>query len=387
MTPLPLSQTKELLADLVGFDTTSAKSNLLLIDYLKAYLDRNHVASTIIPAPDGQPKACLVARIGEGEGGVGLSGHTDCVPVTDQSWTSDPFTLTERDGRLYGRGTADMKGFLACMLAMVPAFRATRLARPIDLLFSYDEEVGCRGVRPMIDAFGARVPGPAMVIVGEPTSMTVVDAHKGPNRFNVTVTGQEAHSSMAHLGVNAIQVAARLIAELERIEADLRERHRSARFTPPYSTIQVGGISGGTAPNIVPRQCFFTWEVRALPGLDGTSVRDRLADFAERALLPSMRKIAPQAGIVIDTVNAGPPFEAGRGSEVVSLVMRLAGQNETYAVAYGTEASFFQDAGYPSVICGPGDIAQAHAADEYIEIAELERCLTFLDRLRVWARG
>ena len=370
----------------MAFDTTSAKSNLELIAYVQDYLTAHGVESSLVPAPDGQPKACLYATIGPRDrAGVGLSGHTDCVPVTDQAWDTDPFTLTERDGRLYGRGSADMKGFVACMLASVPGYKRRHLNVPIHLLLSYDEEVGCKGVRPMIAEFGKALQRPRMVFVGEPTTMQVVDAHKGPSRFEVTVTGQDAHSSMPHLGVNAIMVAARLIGELQRIEQDLKKHHFSERFTPPYSTIQVGKIEGGTAPNIVPRRCVFGWDVRALPGLDARGVAAELEGFAARELLPQMRAISSDCRIDIAPVNTAPAFAAEEGSEAVSLAMRLAGQNETFAVAYGTEASFFQEGACPSVICGPGDIAQAHKPNEFIAISELEKCMGFLDRLGDWA--
>ena len=377
---------RSILKHLVAFDTTSAKSNLELIAYVKDLLDTDGVESTLVPAPDGQPKACLYATIGpKNRPGVGLSGYTDCVPVTGQAWDTDPFTLTEREGRLYGRGSADMKGFVACMLASVPAYKRRTLTVPIHLLLSYDEEVGCRGVRPMIAEFGRTLRRPRMVFVGEPTMMQVVDAHKGANRFEVIVTGQDAHSSMPHLGVNAIMVAARLIGELQRIEQDLAKRHFSARFTPPYSTIQVGKIEGGTAPNIVPRRCSFVWDVRALPGLDPRGVAAELEGFAARELLPAMRAVSPDCAIEIAPVNTAPAFAAEAGSEAVSLAMRLAGQNETFAVAYGTEASFFQEGACPSVVCGPGDIAQAHKPNEYIDIDQIEKCMGFLDRLGDWA--
>ena len=381
-----MTEPQAILDRLVAFDTTSAKSNLELIGWVEDYLSEAGVESRRVPAPDGQPKACLYATIGPADrAGVGLSGHTDCVPVTDQAWDTDPFTLTERDGRLYGRGSADMKGFVACMLASVPAYQQRTLAVPIHLLLSYDEEVGCRGVRPMIAEFGKTLQRPRLVIVGEPTSMQVVDAHKGANRFQVTVVGQDAHSSMPHLGVNAIMIAARLIGELQRIEQSLRARHFSKRFTPPYSTIQVGKIEGGTAPNIVPRRCTFTWDVRALPGLDARGVAAELEGFASRELLPAMRAVSPDCRIEVAPVNAAPAFAAEEGSEAVTLAMRLAGQNETFAVAYGTEACFFQDGACPSVVCGPGDIAQAHKPNEFIAVSEIEKCMGFLDRLGAWA--
>ena len=266
MTPR-LTETIELLGRLVAFDTTSAHSNLPLIDYVEALLTEQGLKCHRVPTEDGQ-KASLHAVIGpQDRPGIGLSAHTDVVPVAGQAWSSDPFTMVERDGRLYGRGTADMKGYLACVLAMVPMFCAQPLRQPIHLLFSYDEEVGCFGVRPMIAELGERLPAPELVMVGEPTSMRVVDAHKGAARFSTTVTGREAHSSLPHIGVNAIQYAAEFIAGLRSLEAELAEIATDNRFTPAHATLHVGKINGGTAMNIVPKDCVFGWEMRAVPGV------------------------------------------------------------------------------------------------------------------------
>ncbi|MBS0238191.1 MAG: acetylornithine deacetylase [Proteobacteria bacterium] len=375
----------ELLARLVAFDTTSHKNNLGLIAFVEEYLRGHGVSSQRIVSEDGQ-KASLYATIGPAdEGGIALSGHTDVVPVDGQDWTSDPFTLRAENGRLYARGSADMKGFLAASLAAVPDFKKRKLKKPIHLAFSYDEEVGCIGVRPMIAELGKALPKPRMVIVGEPTSMQVVDAHKGPVRWSVNVKGRAAHSSMAHLGVNAVTYATRLIGELERMEAELKHRVIDVRFEPPYSTLQVTTIDGGTATNIVPVHCSFVFDIRALPGLHADEIEDRLRRYAETHCLPEMRAIAPEAGIEIERVNAVPPFGAEPSSEVVALALKLTGQNETFGVSYGTEAALFQNAGAPSVVCGPGDIAQAHTADEWIAESEIAKCMTFLDRLGDWA--
>lgn len=382
-----IATTKALLADLVGFDTTSHKSNISIIDYIEAWLARHGVKSARVPTADGL-KASLFATIGPAHApGIALSGHTDVVPVAGQSWDTDPFKLVERDGRLYGRGACDMKGFLACVLAMVPDFAARKLGVPIHLAFSYDEEVGCTGVRPMVAELGKSLPLPRMVLVGEPTSMTVVDAHKGPMRWNVEVTGRAAHSSMPHLGVNAITYAGRLIAELARMEEDLKAGERVARFDPPYTSLQVTELAGGTASNIVPIICTFGWEIRRLPGFDGRSVDQRLRDFAAAACTPEMQRLAPETGITIDIVNEVPAFLADTRSEIVPLALKLAAQNETFAVCYATEASLFQAGGAPSVVIGPGDIAQAHTPNEFIRVNELEKCLAFLGRVADWAEG
>lgn len=379
----PTAQTLDLLTRLVSFDTTSAKPNIALIRFVADYLAGHGIAAELIPTADGA-KASLYATVGpHGVPGIGLSGHTDVVPAEAAAWTGDPFTVREADGRLYGRGTADMKGFLACVLAMVPEFKERALKVPVHILFSYDEEVGCTGVRPMIAELGGRLTRPRAVFVGEPTSMAVVDAHKGPVRWQVEITGRAAHSSMSHLGANAIVAAARLIDEAARIEAELTHTH-APRYTPPYPTLQVTEIQGGNASNIVPATCRFGFEIRAVPGIDVEALEARLAAFARNDCLPALRRIAPESDIVIRQTNRVPPFEAVPMSEVVSLALKLAGQNETAAVSYATEAGLFQAAGVPAVVCGPGDIAQAHTADEWIARSELDRCLTFLTRLADW---
>jgi len=369
----------------VGFDTTSHKSNLSLVRFVEDYLAQHGIASQLVPSADGA-KASLYATIGPAAvPGVALSGHTDVVPVEGQSWTSDPFVLTERDGRLYGRGSADMKGFLACVLAAVPDLLRRQLAVPIHIAFSYDEEVGCIGVRPLIAELGRRFVRPRLVLVGEPTSMGVVDSHKGPVRWHIDIKGRAAHSSMAPLGVNAISVAGKLIAELARIEDELKAAPRDDRFDPPYATLQITRIDGGTATNIVPVSCQLDLDVRALPGVDVAAIDRRLHAFAHDACLPEMRRVAPEAGIDIAITNEVPPFAAGDASEAVALALHLAGQNETHAVSYATEAGLFQAAGSPAVVIGPGDIAQAHAADEWIAKDQLEKCMGFLARLGDWA--
>jgi acetylornithine deacetylase len=370
----------DLLAKLVGFDTTSAKSNMALIGFVQDYLDGKGIASTLVASGGGE-KANLYATIGEGDGGVGLSGHSDCVPVEGQNWTSDPFTLTERDGKLYGRGTCDMKGFIACVLASVPLFKSRTLKEPIHILISYDEEVGCTGVQPMIARLGADLPRPRAVIVGEPTSMTVIDAHKSIDVYRTRVTGKEAHSSLPALGVNAISVAAELIGEIDRTAEKNAKKENDPRFEPSYSTVSVGTIGGGTATNIVPKTCEFSWQVRGLPSAPaGEAARD-LAAFAKKDLLPKMRQIAENAAIETKTETSVPAFTAAPESDAVALALKLTGANRANAVSYATEAGLFEKAGCPAVICGPGDIAQAHAADEFVSVAQLGLCMKFLEGL------
>jgi acetylornithine deacetylase len=383
----PTAAAKELLARLVAFDTESAKSNIALIRFVEDYLAQHGIASARVPTPDGE-KASLFATIGPSDRpGLALSGHTDVVPVAGQRWDSDPFTLTERDGRLYGRGSCDMKGYLACALAMVPQFKNRRLNLPIHLAFSYDEEVGCTGVRPMIAELGKRLPLPRMVFVGEPTEMGVVDAHKGPVRWRVELTGRAAHSSMPHYGVNAIAYAGRLLGELLRMEEDLKAGAQDPRFDPPWTTLQITQIEGGTASNVVPVPCWFGWEIRALPSFDPMLLDRRLRTFAETHCLPEMRRIAPEAQIGITATNQVAAYAADAGSGIVPLTLQLAGQNETYAVSYCTEAGLFQGGGAPAIVCGPGNIAQAHTANEFVSVVELEKCLRFLARLADWAEA
>jgi acetylornithine deacetylase len=365
----------------VAFDTTSAKSNLALIAFVEDYLKGHGIAATRVPSPDGA-KADLFATIGpKGHGGIGLSGHSDCVPVEGQRWTSDPFTLTMRDGKLYGRGSCDMKGFIACALAAVPSFKARALKEPIHIIVSYDEEVGCTGVRPLIARLGSDLPKPRAVIVGEPTGMAVIDAHKRIDAYRTRVTGREAHSSLPELGVNAIAAAAALIGELDRIGGEIAKREKDRRFEPPYSTVCVGTIEGGTAHNIVPKTCAFQWQVRSLPSAEPGEVPRGLAAFAETALLPKMRQVTKEAAIDTEGEGSVPAFVAAPGSEAVALALALTGAGHTEAVSYTTEAGLFEEAGVPAVICGPGNIAQAHAADEHVSIAQLEACLAFLDGL------
>lgn len=374
----------EILDKLVSFDTTSRNSNLPIIDYIEDYLGQHGIESHRVPDETGG-YASLYATIGpEDIPGVGLSGHTDVVPVDGQDWDTDPFTLTEKDGKLYGRGACDMKGYLACVLAAVPGMKKRDLKVPMHILFSYDEEVGCTGVRPMIDQLGDRFVKPRMVFVGEPTNMTVVDAHKGPVRWGVTITGRPAHSSMAPLGVNSISYAVELLAELRIMEEELKKSPYDERFSPPYTTLQVTEINGGAASNIVPAETWFGWEIRGMPGVDPDVVEARFRKKADQ-VLAVMRETAPEANIDIKRWNHVPAFAADPESELLPLALRLAEQNETYAVSYATEASLFHAAGASSIICGPGDIAQAHTPNEWIEKHEIDKCMAFLGRLGDWA--
>ncbi len=380
---------KDILGKLVSFDTTSSKTNLPMAEWVRDFLAAHGIESQFVRADNGIHTS-LFATLGPASGtpgtaGIGLSAHMDVVPTTGQPWDTDPYTLVEKDGRLYGRGTCDMKGYIACVLALVPELKARPLKTPVHIVLSYDEEVGCTGVKPMIETFGKTLPKPRLVFVGEPTNMTVVDAHKGGYRFRTDVTGKDAHSAKPHLGVGAIRIAAELIAELGRIEARLKATHINPRFDPPYASITVSGIEGGIAHNILPPKCAFTWGVRAMPGTDAIGIARELQAYAERTLLPDMRAVSPECAIETTTLGVLPPFFSGEGSEATSLALKLAGQNETFAVSYGTEASHFQVAGCSTVVCGPGSIDQAHKPNEFVETAELDKCMVFLRKVADWA--
>jgi acetylornithine deacetylase len=372
---------RAMLAELVRFDTTSRDGNIPLIAFVESYLDSWGIPHFRVDYEAGK-KTNLFATIGPDiAGGIVLSGHTDVVPVDGQKWASNPFELTERDDRLYGRGTCDMKGFIAVALALVPKFKATNLKTPIHLALSCDEEVGCKGVRPLVAHIRDHMKKPKAVIVGEPTSMQVVNAHKAAFTFSTEVTGHEAHSSLTDQGVNAIMVAGELLGEISRIREDLTARgDPSYRFNPPYSTIHVGVIEGGTAKNIVPRRCSFQWETRLLPLADPAEVPARFEKFAA-SLEPAMKKIAGDAGINNQQTNVVPGLAPEDNSPAEQLALHLAGANGTHAVSYCTEAGLFQQIGIPAIICGPGSIEQAHKPDEYIDISEMRKCEEFMERL------
>ncbi len=373
----------DILERLIAFDTTSFKSNLALIDYVADYLTGHGIPSNIISDETGN-KANLYATIGPRDrGGVALSGHTDVVPVEGQKWTSDPFTLTARGGRLYGRGTSDMKSFIACSLAMVPEMAARSLSLPIHLACSYDEEVGCIGVHGIVNHIQHDGVAPKIVVIGEPTEMSVVNAHKGCYGVNTTFTGLEAHSSATHAGVNAVAYAAEAIVFLQRLGEELKARTPDDdRFDPPFSTVHVGVVHGGTARNIIPRTCEVKWEVRALPGSgEDEEVRERFDAFVDETILPRMQAVHPDAGVSSDVIAHVRPLAPETDSPAETLVKLLTGTNQSHAVSYCTEGGVFQHAGMSAVVCGPGNILQAHKPDEFIETGQIDACLEFLDSL------
>lgn len=376
----------DLLRRLVAFDTTSAKSNLELIAFVDEFLDGHGIEAHIVPSEDGA-KANLFASIGpDVPGGVVLSGHTDVVPVAGQRWTSDPFTLTERNGRLHGRGSADMKGFIAAALAMVPEFQARALAVPIHLALSYDEEVGCLGAPRLLERLAAVALKPAVAIVGEPSEMKVANSHRGINTFETRVTGRPGHSSDPGAGVNAIAEAAECIVFLGRLASELGAgRERGEGMAPDWTTVNVGTIEGGAAVNIIAEHCRFRWECRPEAGTNADAVLARLRDFAETEVLPRMRAVTPDAAIATEAGVTVPALAVEPDSPAETLALALTGHNRCVSVPFASEAGLFQRAGIPAVVCGPGSAAQAHQPDEFVTVDQVEACVALMRRLADWA--
>jgi len=377
----------DILSKLVSFDTTSWKSNLELIDFVTRYLESFGATSQVFYNAE-KTKANLLATIGPKDvPGIMLSGHTDVVPVAEQNWSHDPFDMTARDGRLYGRGTCDMKGFIACALAAVPEFARSDLKEPLHLAFSYDEEVGCTGVISLVEYVRAMKVKPRACIVGEPTNMKVVNSHKGIFHLLTRVYGSAAHSSTDQ-GLNSVMYAAEMISYLNDLAEEMKGRTPLVEgFDPPYTTVHVGRVKGGTAANITPSYCEFEWDFRPVPNLDGAYADDevlkRFTAHVKDHILPEMAaRDRASARVETEIMAKVPPLLPETGSSAESLVLALANQNDVRAVSYGTEAGIFQSAGgVAAVVCGPGSILQAHRPDEYIEQSELKACDEFMGRL------
>ncbi len=374
--------TLEILRNLIGFDTTSAHSNLALMDYVQTFLKQHGVDSQLVYNEE-ESKANLYATIGpKDRAGIMLSGHTDTVPVTGQQWTKTPYELSEEDGRYYGRGTSDMKCFLAVALAAVPEMVQRDLHTPIHLAFSYDEEIGCVGVRRLIDTLSQHPLKPAICIIGEPTTMQVVTAHKGKLAARVTVKGKECHSGMAPLGVNAVNYAARLINWLEQLAQHKRDHGPfEDGYDIPYSTVHTGTVAGGTALNIVPNHCSFLFEIR---NIAAESPHQLLADFNDYAatLVKEMRQVSPECDIKVDITTEYPGLSTASDAAVVAFVRGLTEMSEPGNINFGTEGGLFsQVLGIPTVVCGPGSMDQGHKPDEYIHISEIQKCEAFMQRL------
>ncbi len=375
----------ELIRKLVAFDTTSRDSNLALIEWVRGYLDRHGVASTLTFDDDRRKAnlfATLPARDGNAtHGGIVLSGHTDVVPVDGQPWDSDPFNVTLKDDRLYGRGVTDMKSFSAVGLSFVPEFVRRGLAKPVHFALSYDEEVGCIGVRRLLADIVARGVRPAGCIVGEPTGMTLVVAHKGKKTWRCRVRGFEAHSSLTPLGVNAVQIACEIVTYIARRAREFRaDGGKDNAYDVPYSTVHVGVIRGGTALNIVPRDCTFDFEIRHLPFDDPDAFLADVRAFAQR-LLPEMHAVYRNTSIEFDHLSTLPGFDTQDGSAITALGHACNGTRDVAKVSFGSEASLFHGAQVPTVICGPGHIAQAHQPNEWVALEQIAKCEAFMRRL------
>jgi len=367
---------------LVAFDTTSRDSNLQLIAFVRDHLAAHGIASELIHDETGR-KANLFATIGPADRpGLVLSGHTDVVPIDGQEWDTDPFQVVERDGRLHGRGTCDMKSFVAVVLAMIPQIQAQVRATPVHLAFSYDEEVGCIGVRRMLDAIARRPVRPYACIVGEPTEMKVIRAHKGKVSIRAHVRGFECHSSLAPRGVNAIQFAAEFIAHLNRMGRRLAaDGPFDPEFDIPFTTVHTGVIQGGTALNIVPKDCSFEFEFRHLPAHDPQALLAEAVRFARQDLEPAMQEIQPDTGFRFEERSSFPGLATDESAEITQLCKASTGANGTSKVAFGTEAGLFEASGIPTIVCGPGNIDQAHKPNEFIALAQVALCEAFLARV------
>jgi len=378
-----LEATGAILKELVGFPTVSADSNLELIAYCTAALDALGARTEMTLDPSGQ-KANLFATIGPDiDGGVVLSGHTDVVPVDGQDWSDDPFALwTDVDGRLYGRGTCDMKGFIACALATAPRFAAADLKRPVHFAFTFDEEVGCLGAKVLLEALRTSGRRPAVCLIGEPTEMRIIEGHKGCHEYTTRFTGLPGHGSDPDAGVNAVEYAVRYVGRLLALREALAERAPAwSPFTPPWSTLQVGRIEGGIAHNVIAEHCAVDWEFRPVTPEDTHFLKAELDRYVKEDLLPAMRRVHPDAAIETQVIGEVDGLVPMTDSEAVRLATQLTGGNATGVVSFGTEAGLYQALDISTVVCGPGSIEQAHKADEYVAPDQLAQCLAMLDRL------
>lgn len=379
--PMPSSMDcQNILTRLVAFDTTSRNSNLQLISFVQDFLDRYGIASDLVSNEDGT-KANLFASIGPlDRPGIIFSGHTDVVPVDGEDWSYDPFTLTALENKCFGRGTTDMKGFLAVVLSLVPDLAERRLEYPIHLALSYDEEVGCKGVPSLLDHMIDRLPVlPKGCIVGEPTGMRVANSHKGKAGYRCTVTGKSSHSALNHLGVNAIEIAAEIIAKLRQMNLDFSTRGPFGEgFEPPHCTVSTGRIRGGSALNIVPATCSFEFEFRLMPGQEGEFLLSEVQEFVSRALLPAMKAVAEETTVDWHELMSYPALGGDGNASIERLACSLTDTVLPVKLAFGTEAGHFSSRGVPAIVCGPGHMEVAHKPNEYVDRKQLDTCAVFL---------
>ncbi len=381
-----LSESKKWLERLIAFDTTSRLSNMELINAIQSYLTDINI-NTRLTYNSEKSKANLWCTIGPTDiGGIVLSGHTDVVPIDGQTWTKPPFEMTEENGKLFGRGASDMKGFCAILLAMAPELKKKSLKTPIHFAFSYDEEVGCVGVRGLITDVIENLPLPSAVIVGEPTLMKIVGGNKGGRAFKTTVRGVPGHSSEPSRGANSIMAAARIINYIESLQNELEKAATpDCLFDPPYTTFDLGIIEGGTANNIIPEYTNFNWGYRSLPSENPDLLEEKIRNFISNTIEPQLREVSSLANVATELRNDTPPLIPDHQSPAEHLIRHLTGLNESGTVAFGTEAGLFQQAGIPGVIFGPGSIQQAHQPDEFIAVSQISECIEFMDKLFDWA--
>ena len=377
-----VGRTVEILDRLVSFPSVSGRPNGDIVGYIADYLSQHGIASSISWHEDGE-RANLFATLGpEIDGGVVLNGHTDVVAVEGQDWASDPFKLTRKDGRLYGRGAVDMKGFLACVLGAVPSFKALDLERPIHIAFSFDEETGGFGMPVLLEDMAGKPFRPAVIVVGEPTEMKIVSGHKGGYEMRTEITGAEVHSCDPLKGVSAISYAVRLISKIEDMGREFAAApYPGSPYDPPYATFNVGTIEGGAARNATAGWCSFDWELRPMPGEDGAAVIAEIERYALEELLPEMKAVDARSDIRVITEAPVPALDDANAAEAVAFVRELTGLNSEGVVSFGTDGGYFSDAGYSTVVFGPGSIFRAHKPDEYIEIDELREGLRFLEKV------
>ena len=376
----------EILSQLISFDTTSSKSNKPMINFISEVLDKHNISCNIGSNQEGT-KGDLIATIGPMvEGGIVLSGHTDTVPVEGQNWDSDPFTLTQKNKLVFGRGSCDMKGFIAVILSLIPEIQTQTLKVPIHLAFSYDEEVGCLGAPGLIARLIRDVPMPMGAIIGEPTGMKLVNAHKGGKLLETEIIGHPGHASQTQAGVNAISIAGECIAFLNsKANAFKKDGTRDERMEPPYNTINIGTIDGGTASNIIAGNCRFSWNCRSITEVDLDNLIKQFSDHCNNEILPPHLEINSDVKITTKEIHGLPPLMQDPDNPIEAILRQLTGQNQTKGVAFGTEAGLFSNAGIPSVVYGPGFIDQAHKPNEYISITQIEECIKFIRQLATWA--
>lgn len=377
-----LDETRDLLAELIAFPTVSSDSNLDMIHHLADRL-RQAGAEVEIWKDETGAKANLFATLGpKRDGGILLSGHSDVVPVEDQDWSHDPFEMVEREGHWYGRGSCDMKGFIAAAVVMALRYAKLDLQRPVHFAFTHDEEVGCLGARALAGSLGEIGVVPAVAIIGEPTSMRVIEGHKGCYEYTTRFTGLEGHGSAPDRGVNAVEYAVRYVGKLLELKADLRSRApKDSRFDPPWTTINTGALEGGVAHNVIPGKARVEWEMRPVQHSDAEFVKGALRNFCEDHLLPEMQAVHPTARIETEVIGEVDGLIPMMENEAREIVMELTGANGADVVPFGTEAGIFQGLGMSVVVCGPGSIDQAHKPDEFVSVNQVQQCLDMLERL------